>query len=95
MMMGTLSIVMLIADYVITANNVYINLDEFYDNFVIEAHIINEAKCLVANDMLEDFYIDEGLVSVYEDGSDYILSFYDIDIGIKVEDKMIIYYEIR
>lgn len=83
------------ADYVITSNNIYINLDEFYDDFAIEAKIINEAKCLVANDMLEDFYIDEGLVSVYEDGSDYILSFGLLELSIKVEDRMITYMDIR
>lgn len=83
------------ADYVITSNNIYINLDEFYDDFAIEAKIINEAKCLVANDMLEDFYIDEGLVSVYEDGSDYILSFGLLELAIKVEDRMITYMDIR
>lgn len=95
MMMGTMSIVILIADYIITANNIYINLDEFYDDFALEAKIINEAKCLVANDMLEDFYVDGYLVSVYKDGSDYVLSYNGLDMAIKVEDKMITYLDIK
>lgn len=86
----------MIAEYVITANNVYINLGEFYDDFSIEAKIINEAKCQVANDKeLTDFYIDEGLVSVYQLGSGYVLSFNGIEYKLTIEDKMITYYEIN
>lgn len=85
----------MIAEYVILANNVYIDLDEFYDDFYIEAKVINKAKCIVANNIpLEDFYIDEGLVSVYTQGSDYILSFNGVEYKLAIEENMITYYEV-
>lgn len=96
MMMGALTIILMIAEYIITSNNVYINLDEFYDDFVIEAKIINEAKCIAANtNSLEDFYIDEGLVSVYPNGSDYLASFNGITYKIIIEENMITYYSVE
>lgn len=84
------------AEYVITANNVYISLDEFYDSFTIEAKIINEAKCIVANnDKLENFYIDEGLVSVKEGGNGYLLYFNNLVLEVETQDNMITYYDVK
>lgn len=94
LMMGTLTIIMMMSEYIITANNVYINLNDFYDNFSIEAKIISEAKCIVANyGELKDFYIDEGYVSVEDLNGSYVLSFNDLSYKISIEDKMITYYE--
>lgn len=87
---------MMISEYIILANEIYIDLDEFYDEFYLEAKVINEAKCVIANnDELIDFYVDGILINVVNEGSNYIFYFNGLEYILTVEDKMITYYDIN
>lgn len=86
---------MIYTNYLICANSVFINVDEYLDDFKIEVEMINKAKCIVSYGQLEDFEIECGSVSVNYDGNLYYLECNGINISLKVEDGMILEYKIR
>ncbi len=93
-MINCLLVIAYVSDYIISANNIYFRLEEFKTDFAYEAKIINKAKCLLANNMLEDFYVDNNLISVYEDGDTYILNAGNFNIILNILNSMIISYDI-
>ena len=94
-MINCLLIITYVSSYIITSNDIYLRLEEFKDDFAYEAKIINEAKCLLANNMLEDFYVDNDLISVYQNGDTYILECAYFNIVLETGDLMILSYDIE
>ena len=94
-MTNCLLVIAYVSSYIITSNDIYLRLEEFKNDFAYEAKIINEAKCLLANNMLEDFYVDDNLISVYEDGNTYILYAGNFNIVLNTLDSLILSYDIE
>ena len=94
-MTNCLLVIAYVSSYIITSNDIYLRLEEFKNDFAYEAKIINEAKCLLANNMLEDFYVDDNLISVYEDGNTYILYAENFNIVLNTLDSLILSYDIE
>ena len=91
-----MSIVTAKTDYIIKANSVYLNLEEYEKVFRLEAMIMNHIKCLlVRNEALEDFMIDGVYVSVYGHNDEYDLYFHDYVISITVYEKQIVDFVIK
>ena len=87
---------MIYTNYLITANSVYSELNDFYDDFSIEALMVQKAKCVLnCDDELSDFYIDEGFVSVSNYGDEYYLDCNGIALTLVVKDRMIIDLKVR
>lgn len=79
------------SDYIVKANEVYYNLIQYEELFNMEAKIIDYAKCaLLRNETLDDFYIDNCLVEVFDYGDEYILYFDNYKMAIEVYNKQII-----
>lgn len=79
------------SDYIEKANSAYINLINYEEVFEIETQVIDYVKCaLLRNDELDDFYIDNYLVSVYHNGNEYDLYFANYEMEIEVYDKQIV-----
>lgn len=96
MMCLIMSIVTAKTDYIIKANSVYLNLEEYEKVFRLEALIINHIKCLlVRNETLDDFMIDGVYVSVYGHNDEYDLYFHDYVISITVYEKQIVDFVIK
>ena len=94
-MTNCLLVIAYASSYLITSNDIYLRLEEFKNDFAYEAKIINEAKCLLANNMLEDFYVDDNLISVYEDGNTYILYAGNFNIVLNTLGSLILSYDIE
>ena len=87
---------MIYTNYLICANTVYIDMNDFYDDFKVEAEMINTAKHLLSDGKeLETYEIDEGVVNVTSDNNLYYLECNGINLSINVEDRMIIDYKVR
>lgn len=87
---------MIYTNYLICANTVYIDMNDFYDDFKIEAEMINTAKYLLSDGKeLETYEIDEGVVNVTSDNNLYYLECNGINLSLNVEDRMIIDYKVR
>lgn len=81
-------------DYVITCDDTYIKLDEFYDSFAYEAYVINEAKCHLANyGNLDDFDLDG--ISIIKDNDDYYLYCNEMTLYLETSDLMIVDYSVQ
>ena len=87
-------IVMMISmksEYILAADNVYLNLKENEEIFAKEAAVISYAKCvLIRNEALEDFTVNGIRVRVYGDGGIYELYFEDYRMEIYVYEKQIV-----
>ena len=95
-MMMALEMIMIYTNYLICANTVYFDMNDFYDDFKIEAEMINTAKHLLSGGKtLESYEIDEGVVNVICDGCCYYLECNGINLSLNVEDRMIIDYKVR
>ncbi len=87
---------MIYTNYLITANSIYSELNDFYSDFEIEAQMIFKAKCqLNCDDSLSDFETDFGMVNVVNMGDEYYLDCNGISLTITVIDRMIVDYKIR
>lgn len=87
---------MIYTNYLICANTVYIDMNDFYDDFKIEAEMINTAKYLLSEGKtLETYEISEGVVNVTSDNNLYYLECNGINLSLNVEDRMIIDYKVR
>ena len=87
---------MIYTNYLITANSIYSELNDFYDDFSIETQMIQKAKCILNCDgELTDYYIDEGLVQVSNYGDEYYLDCNAIELTLVVRDRMIIDLKVR
>ena len=79
------------SDYIVKANEAYYNLREYEDMFYKETQIIDYLKCaLLRNDNIDDFYIDDCLVSVYHIAGGYNLFFDDYKMNIEIYEKQIV-----
>lgn len=95
-MMMALEMIMIYTNYLICANTVYIDMNDFYDDFKVEAEMINTAKHLLSGGKtLETYEIDEGVVNVTSDNNLYYLECNGVNLSINVEDRMIIDYKVR
>lgn len=95
-MMMALEMIMIYTNYLICANTVYFDMNDFYDDFKMEAEMINTAKHLLSEDKtLETYEIDEGVVNVTSDNNLYYLECNGINLSLNVEDRMIIDYKVR
>ena len=84
------------SEYLITTNNVYIRLDEFYDSFAMEVELIDKAKCELANyGKLSDLTLSNGTAYVYEDGPDYRVYYNGLSFHLYITDNMISDYSIE
>ena len=84
------------SDYIEKANNAYINLRNYEEIFEMETQIIDHVKCaLIRNEELDDFYIDDCLVSVYRNGNEYDLYFANYEMEIEVYEKQIVGMSMR
>lgn len=79
------------SEYIISADKVYILLNEAIDDFAREAKLIDEAKCYLVNyGNLDDFEYYGAYA--YETGRGYNLIYNGQVINLEIEDKMIVDY---
>ena len=84
------------SDYIIKADQVYRNLEEYEEIFEAEAEVIDTFKCMLArNEEISDFCADGICVSVYRNGNDYELFFLDYEMSVSVYEKQIIDFKVR
>lgn len=84
------------SDYIIKADQVYRNLEEYEEIFEAEAEVIDTFKCmLVRNEEISDFCTDGICVSVYHNGNDSELFFLDYEMSVSVYEKQIIDFKVR
>lgn len=82
---------MMMNEYIINANDIYISLEENITNFESEAIIIDELKCHLINfHNLDNFDYPGCYVNDY--GNGYEISYKDLNFYIEVEDGMITNY---
>lgn len=95
-MMNCLSLILAMSEYIMTADSIYIKLNDFMDSFKDEAEIINKAKCELANyGKLSDFYLSNGIANVNEDGPNYRVSYNGLNLYLYIDGKMIADYSIE
>ena len=84
------------SDYIIKADQVYRNLEEYEEIFEAEAEVIDTFKCMLARtEEISDFCTDGICVSVYRNGNDYELFFLDYEMSVSVYEKQIIDFKVR
>lgn len=91
MMMSTISILIAVCDYINTANNIYIDLENNIDSFKEEVSLIDNAKCYLINYKTLDGFDYYG-TSVIEDGDTYYLEFEGKTIKLNTYEGMILSY---
>lgn len=90
LMMTSMSLILTMSEYIINANEIYIALKDNIEEFKKEALIIDYVKCVLINkEELNDFYIDETYVSVYQNAEYYYLDYDDIELKLEVVDGVI------
>lgn len=95
-MMMVIEMIMIYTNYLIMANSVYSELNEFYDDFVIEAQMIQKAKCILNCDGdLNNFEIEAGPVIVTRYDNEYYLNCNGLSLTLVVDDRMIVDYKVR
>ena len=91
-----ISLIALKSDYILKADQVYRNLEEYEEIFEAEAKVIDTFKCMLArNEEIADFCRDGICVSVYRTGNDYELFFLDYEMSVFVYEKQIIDFKVR
>ena len=91
-----ISLIALKSDYILKADQVYANLEEYQEIFEAEAEVIDVFKCLLArNEEINDFCTDGICVSVFQNGNDYELFFLDYEMSVSVYEKQIIDFRVR
>ncbi len=87
-------IVMMISmksEYILAADNVYMNLRKNEETFAKEAAVLSYAKCiLMRNEPLEDFSVNGIPVRVYGDNGIYELYYGGYRLEIYVYEKQIV-----
>ena len=79
------------SEFILAADNVYLNLRENEKTFASEAAVISRAKCmLMRNEPLEDFYANGIYVRVYGDNGIYELYYQGYRLEIYVYEKQIV-----
>lgn len=66
------------------------NINILSDKVLLETEIINRFKCLLLNDEIDDFMIDDVYIEVIADGDEYNLFYNDSRIGLIVDGYRII-----
>ena len=95
-MMMAIEMIMIYTNYLICANTVYIDMNDFYDDFKMETEMINTAKKILSDgEALETYEISEGVVNVVGNGDLYYLECNGVNLSLNVEDRMIIDYKVR
>ena len=90
-MMIATSILVMMNEYIINANNIYFVLEKNIENFYNEAVIIDELKCHLINfHDLEDFDYPDCFVNDFYNG--YEINYKNLHFYIEVEDGMIMNY---
>ena len=92
-MLLVLSLMNLISDYLLNANQIYADLLAYNADFKMEVAIIAQAGCqLLENDDIEDFYLDGVYVNVEKNDNSYLLTCADLKLRIETQQRMITYY---
>ena len=79
------------SEYILAADNVYMNLRENEEAFAKEAAVLSYAKCiLMRNEPLEDFSVNGTPVRVYGDNGIYELYYGGYRLEIYVYEKQIV-----
>ena len=92
-MINILTLILAINNYLITTNNIEADLYNFIDDFSLEAELINKAKCVLLNEGdLDDLFLANGIAYVNKNNNDYYISYGDLNILLKVDDRIIIDY---
>ena len=88
-----MNLITLMNEYIITANNIYIDLRDNLEIFQKEAVIIDEAKCYLVNYAnLDDFEYDGAYA--YETSDGYAIVYDELLIDLKTSDKQIVDYDV-
>lgn len=92
-MMNCLMILLMMNDYLYKSSEVFINMDESFDDFCAEAEAIEYVKCILINNQeLSDFSTNYSYVSVYKDGDIYYLNYDDVKLKVETKDNLIYDY---
>lgn len=90
-MMLTITIILAVSDYLISANNIYYDIKNSLEYFKDEAIIIDEAKCHLINyKNLDDFSYNGAYA--YETGSGYNLVYKGVVYSLEVDEGIILDY---
>lgn len=80
-------------DYIYKSVEVFNNINESYDDFCVEARVIEYVKCcLINNQELDDFYVDSVYVSADKNGDDLYLDYDDVCLKVETVDNLIYDY---
>lgn len=95
-MMSLMTMILLMSDFIITSNEIYDDLNNFVDDFYLEAELIEEAKCELINfNKLEDMTLSRGVAYINETSGGYMVTYNGLNAYLKVENRMIIDYTIK
>ena len=87
----TVMMISMKSEYILAADNVYMNLRENEKTFATEAAVLSRAKCiLIRNETLEDFSVNGISVRVFGDNGIYELYFAGYRLEIYVYEKQIV-----
>ncbi|MBQ9425671.1 MAG: hypothetical protein IJU42_06975 [Erysipelotrichaceae bacterium] len=90
-----ISLIAMKSDYIIKADQVYANLEEFEEAFEAEAIVIDHVRCLLArNEEIADFCSEGICVNVCQNGNRYELFFLDYQMSLLVYEKQIIDFSV-
>ena len=88
-----MSLILAKSNYIIKANETYLNLKEYEKLFEKEALVISHIKCALLQEVaIEDYYAGNIYVSVHECADGYDLYFDGYMMHLEVVDKQIVDY---
>lgn len=91
MMMSVMSLLILMSEYIVSANNIFLELKGNLALFEKEARLIDEAKCYLVNyKNLDNFEYENAYI--YANNDTYYIEYQDLNIRLKTKDGMIIDY---
>ncbi|MBR5341334.1 MAG: hypothetical protein IK151_05345 [Erysipelotrichaceae bacterium] len=84
------------SDYIMKADIVYQNLQEYEEIFESEALVINHLKCLLLREEdIDDFNVEGINVNVYNSSDGYQLFFENYVMEVSVYEKQIVSFSVK
>ena len=84
------------SDYIMKADIVYQNLQEYEEIFESEALVINHLKCLLLREEdIDDFNVEGIIVNVYNSSDGYQLFFENYVMEVSVYEKQIVSFSVK
>ena len=94
-MMSSLSLILVMSEYLITCNSIYSELEDFIDSFEQEAEVLNAAKCILLNNgKISDMQLSQGTAYVEDLGGTCRIRYNSLEMIVEISDRMISDYQL-